>query len=71
MLDYLADLLHEGVSISPGAAFGEVYENWVRVCYMSVPRERLEQAIDRLNRSFDRLRRREPLRHDGPRTLTL
>ena len=71
MLDYLADLLHEGVSISPGAAFGEAFETWVRVCYMSVPLDRLEQAIDRLNRSFDRLRRREPLRHDGPRTLTL
>ena len=60
-LEWLAELLYEGVSIAPGAAFGRAYDKWVRVCYMSLPLDQLEVAIERLNRSLDRLRRGETL----------
>jgi N-succinyldiaminopimelate aminotransferase len=56
LLEYLVELLHEGVSLCPGGAFGQHWQSHVRLCYMSVPSERLELAIDRLNRSLDRLR---------------
>ena len=59
LLDYLNELLHEGVSLCPGAAFGQHWQQHVRLCYMSVPADRLTSALDRLNRSLDRLRRGE------------
>ncbi|HAN32663.1 MAG TPA: hypothetical protein DCQ06_13795 [Myxococcales bacterium] len=64
-LQWIAELLHEGVSIAPGAAFGSAYEKWVRVCYMSLPPDQLMIAIDRLNQSLHRIRKGEPF--DGPR----
>lgn len=67
LMDYLGELIHEGVTLSPGGAFGKHWERCVRVCYMSVPEAQLEVAVDRLNRSFDRLRRGERLEHAGPR----
>ncbi len=61
LLTWLAELLHEGVSVSPGQAFGNDFSRWIRVCYMSVPLPRLEQALDIVNRSLDRLRRGDDL----------
>lgn len=61
LLQYIAELLHEGVSLSPGQAFGDDFTGSVRVCYMSVDLPQLEAAIDILNRSLDRLRRGEEL----------
>ena len=60
-LTWLAELLHEGVSLSPGVAFGDDFERCVRVCYMSVPLPRLEAAIGIINRSLQRIRRGEDL----------
>ncbi len=60
LLDYLVELLHEGVSLCPGSAFGRHWQRHVRLCYMSVPADRLELAVDRLNRSLDRLRAAGP-----------
>ncbi|MCO4760650.1 MAG: pyridoxal phosphate-dependent aminotransferase [Myxococcales bacterium] len=66
-LTWLAELLHEGVSIAPGVAFGAHYDQWVRVCYMSLPVPELAVAIERLNRSLNRLRSGGELVYDGPR----
>ncbi len=60
-LTWLAELLHEGVSLSPGSAFGHPFERWVRVCYMSVPLPQLELAIDIINKSLQRIGRNENL----------
>lgn len=60
-LTWLAELLHEGVSLSPGIAFGDDFERFVRVCYMSVPLPELERALGIINRSLARIRRGEDL----------
>jgi len=57
LLDYLSELLREGVSLSPGDAFGKDFPTYVRVCFTAVPRPQLELAMDRFNASLDRLRR--------------
>jgi len=44
----LADLLEDGVALSPGASCGEAYGNWVRLCYTSAPPDQVLDAIDRL-----------------------
>lgn len=61
VMEYLLELLHEGVCLSPGDSFGEHYGNWARICYTSVPLAELERGIDRLNRSLERLRAGQPL----------
>lgn len=61
IIEYLTELLYEGVCISPGDAFGEAYSSWARICYTSVPMAELERGIDRLNRSLERLRAGLPL----------
>ncbi len=45
---FLADLLEEGVALSPGASCGEAYSNWVRLCYTAAPPKQVLRAIDRL-----------------------
>ncbi len=60
-VDYVSELLREGVCIAPGEAFGKDFEGWARVCYTSVPPDQLELGIDRLNRSFERLAAGRPL----------
>lgn len=71
-LTWIGELLYEGVAIAPGVAFGREYERWVRICYMSLPLPALAQAVTRLNRSLDRLRRGAPVAYEGPRlTLSL
>ena len=60
-LTWLAELLHEGVSLSPGVAFGDDFQRWVRICYMSVPLPKLERAVDIINRSLERVRRNQSL----------
>lgn len=61
IIDYLMEMLHEGVCISPGDAFGEEFSSWARICYTSVPLAELERGIDRLNRSLERVRAGLPL----------
>lgn len=52
MLGLLVDLIHAGVSLSPGGAFGAAWGDWARLCFMSVPEGELGVAVDRLNRFF-------------------
>ncbi len=56
VMDWLFELLHDGVSVSPGDAFGTAFGHHVRVCFTAVPLPALELAIDRLNRALERLR---------------
>ena len=44
----LADLLDDGVALSPGASSGEAYSNWVRLCYTAASPDRVLRAIDRV-----------------------
>jgi aspartate/methionine/tyrosine aminotransferase len=46
-----------GVLLAPGGAFGQDYRAWARLCYTSVPLDRLDQGIDRMNRLLDESRR--------------
>jgi len=39
-----------GVLLAPGAPFGLAYADWARLCFTSVPEERMLEAIDRINR---------------------
>ena len=45
---FLADLLEDGVALSPGASSGEAYANWVRLCYTSAPPDQVLRAVDRI-----------------------
>lgn len=60
LMAWLFELLHDGVSLSPGDVFGSAFGNHVRVCFTAVPPETLSIALDRLNGALDRLRR-QPL----------
>src|SRR5262249_19823762 len=42
--------LEQGVMLAPGEAFGEGFDGFARLCFTSIPRERLREAIARLNR---------------------
>lgn len=55
-IDYISELLQQGVCISPGDVFGSDFGGWARVCYTAVPLDTLAVGIDRLNRSFERAR---------------
>jgi aspartate aminotransferase len=48
--DFLVRAIRAGVSLAPGEAFGRHCTNHARMCFTAVPVERLESAIDRLNR---------------------
>lgn len=41
-----------GVSVAPGNNFGENYADYIRLCFMGESPDRLEIAIDRLNKIF-------------------
>ncbi len=56
MIEWIQELLREGVCISPGDAFGRDFENFARICYTSVPEDQVVLAIERLNKSLERLR---------------
>jgi aspartate/methionine/tyrosine aminotransferase len=45
----LERLLEAGVLLAPGEAFGQGFEGFARLCFTSVPRDRLREAIARLN----------------------
>jgi aspartate/methionine/tyrosine aminotransferase len=46
----IEDLLNEGVSVAPGEDFGKGFEDYIRICFTGESPERLEKAIDRINR---------------------
>jgi len=41
-----------GVSVAPGADFGEDYADWIRVCYAGVDPERVDTGLERLHRAL-------------------
>jgi aspartate/methionine/tyrosine aminotransferase len=47
VLERIADA---GVLLAPGAAFGHDYADWARLCFTSVDRPALDEAIDRIIR---------------------
>jgi aspartate/methionine/tyrosine aminotransferase len=40
--------IDRGVLLAPGDGFGEAFATWARLCFTSVPRERLVQGLERL-----------------------
>jgi aspartate aminotransferase/N-succinyldiaminopimelate aminotransferase len=50
--DFLSKAIAEGVSLAPGAAFGERCGSWARLCFLAVSHENLAIGIDRLNRVY-------------------
>jgi len=47
LLERIADA---GVLLAPGVSFGHDYRDWARLCFTSVERPRLEEALDRIAR---------------------
>jgi N-succinyldiaminopimelate aminotransferase len=41
-----------GVSVAPGADFGDGFDDYIRICFAGEPPNRLETAIERLNEVF-------------------
>jgi aspartate/methionine/tyrosine aminotransferase len=41
--------MNAGVSVAPGADFGEHYDDYIRICFAGEPPDRLEKAMGRLN----------------------
>ncbi len=52
----LTRAIDEGVMLAPGAAFGEAYASWARLCYTSVPEARVLEGIARLCVAMNALR---------------
>lgn len=49
--------IDHGVLLAPGDAFGRGFERWARLCYTSVPREKLRHGIARLREALESLGR--------------
>ncbi len=47
-LPFLEACADAGVVMTPGAAAGEAYARWARLCYTAVPPDELERALDTL-----------------------
>ena len=47
-LPFLERALDAGVLLTPGSACGKDYARWVRLCFTSVPIEKLREALERL-----------------------
>jgi N-succinyldiaminopimelate aminotransferase len=58
VVDWIGELLYEGVCVSPGDAFGADFSKHVRICYTSAPLDQIALAIDILNANFERMRKR-------------
>lgn len=51
-LPVLERFASNGVLLAPGAPFGLAYADWARLCFTSVPEERLLEGIERINRAL-------------------
>jgi aspartate/methionine/tyrosine aminotransferase len=51
----LERIAEAGLLLAPGISFGRAYGNWARLCFSSVPEERLVEGLDRLNRALEAL----------------
>jgi len=49
----IAELFGNDVSVAPGEDFGRGFENYIRLCFTGETPERLEIAIERLNKIFN------------------
>ncbi len=58
LLAVLARAVDRGVLVTPGSAFGEAFGSWARLCFTSVPEDRMLVGIDRLLEAIDDLRRK-------------
>jgi aspartate/methionine/tyrosine aminotransferase len=47
--------IDEGVLLAPGDGCGEAYSSWARLCFTSVPRERLMLGVERLRKAVEGL----------------
>ena len=47
--------VEEGVLLTPGEAFGDAYRTWGRICFTSVPLERMALGVSRLCRAIEAL----------------
>lgn len=56
LMEFLHALLHQGVSLSPGDAFGKDFPTYVRLCFIAVDLPQLRVALDRLNMALQTLR---------------
>jgi aspartate/methionine/tyrosine aminotransferase len=54
--DLLERAIDRGVLLAPGPAFGEAFGTWARLCFTSVPRDRLLEGIARLRQAIDDMR---------------
>jgi aspartate/methionine/tyrosine aminotransferase len=52
--DFLAACLAEGVALAPGSASGEAYTDWVRLCFTTLPPERVAEAVRRVAKQLQR-----------------
>ena len=52
--DVIRACLDAGVTVAPGADFGEDYGEWIRICFAGEPPDRIERAAERLNTIFPR-----------------
>jgi aspartate/methionine/tyrosine aminotransferase len=52
--DLLARAIENGVMLAPGAAFGDAYARWARICYTSVPEAQVKEGIARLREAIAR-----------------
>ncbi len=48
--EVIDQLMDEGVSVAPGGDFGQGFEDFIRICFTGEPPERLNNAVERLNR---------------------
>lgn len=49
----LERLVDAGMLLTPGGAFGQQYKKWARMCFTSVTKEELREAIERLNKVLE------------------
>jgi aspartate/methionine/tyrosine aminotransferase len=48
----LESAIDHGVLLAPGDGCGEAYSSWARLCFTSVPRDRLMLGVERLRRAL-------------------
>jgi aspartate/methionine/tyrosine aminotransferase len=46
---FIDRLMDAGVSVSPGASSGKDYTDWIRICFVAAPPDRLREAMRRIN----------------------
>jgi aspartate/methionine/tyrosine aminotransferase len=55
LVSLLSRAIERGVLLAPGAGFGEAYGSWARLCFTSVPADRLLEGLGRLRAAIEDL----------------